>query len=223
MSRSTPRKAPHTRQLSNQIPTVSDYESDAIAIHTSYAPPPPRTNTELNVNVLQRHVPSIHTILSIAANAVVYDFDSSKVRWEKNGIEGTLFVCAQTPLPGRSRPRACVFVLNRRALDNLVVDLAMVAHVELLNEVIILQVEGSHWTEDGKVIGIWIHNDRDETRQVNFVTMRESWKLAQAPSLDEQDRAAYGEPGTEPARRALFRRLSIEDLFGKLREQHPRF
>ncbi|KAG6012468.1 hypothetical protein E4U43_007787 [Claviceps pusilla] len=213
MSRQTPRRPRHTRHPSNLIPAVSDYESDAAAIHASYAPPPPRTNTELNVNVLQRYLPSIQTILSIAANAVVYTFDSDTTSWDKSGIEGTMFVCAQTPLPETNQPRACVFVLNRRALDNLTVDLARVSHVEISGELVIFKIEGNG-EEGERVIGLWIHNDRDETRQVNGATIQESWKVARLSSLDEDQGPDVGaEAG--PAMQAIGRRLSVKDLFGR--------
>ncbi|KAG5919129.1 hypothetical protein E4U42_006600 [Claviceps africana] len=216
MSRQTPRKERHTRQPSNLIPAVSDYESDAAAIHASYAPPPPRTNTELNVNVLQRYLPSIQTILSIAANAVVYTFDRNSTSWDKSGIEGTMFVCAQTPLPESKKPRACVFVLNRRALDNLVVDLARVSHVEIADELLIFKIEAD-CEEEEKVIGLWIHNDRDETRQINGATIQESWKVARSSGLDLEQGADAGlEAG--PAMQAGGRRLSVRDLFGRAQQ-----
>ncbi|KAL9572566.1 hypothetical protein ACKAV7_003399 [Fusarium commune] len=181
MSRQTPRKARHSRQPSNRIPAVSDYESDAAAIHADYAPPPPRTNTELNLSVLQRYLPSIHTILSIAANAVIYTFNSASESWEKSGVEGTMFVCAQSPLPEDpgQRPRACVFVLNRRGLDNVIVDLSRVTHAEVSGELVIMKVEGE-WQEGDKVLGVWIHNDKDKTREVNAAIIQEAWKIARS-------------------------------------------
>ncbi|KJZ77244.1 hypothetical protein HIM_03565 [Hirsutella minnesotensis 3608] len=212
MSRAAPRRgARHSRQPSNRIPAASDYESDAAAIQAHYAPPPPRTNTELNLSVLQRYLPSIQSILSIAANAVVYTFDSSSGSWDKSGIEGTLFVCAQSPSPEdeNHRPRACVFVLNRRALDNLVVDLARVTHVEVMDELVILRVEGS-WQEGEKVLGVWIHNDKDETREINAAVIQESWKAVGSGRNAEQQGPEAG-----PAMQAIGRRLSLSDLFGK--------
>ncbi|KAF5018823.1 hypothetical protein F66182_9186 [Fusarium sp. NRRL 66182] len=181
MSRPTPRKARHSRQPSNRIPAVSDYESDAAVMHTDYAPPPPRTNTELNLSVLQRYLPSIHTILSIAANAVIYTFNSMSESWEKSGVEGTMFVCAQGPLPDDpgQRPRACVFILNRRGLDNVIVDMSRVSHAEISGELVIMKVEGD-WEEGDKVLGVWIHNDKDETREVNAAIIQEAWKIARS-------------------------------------------
>ncbi|KAF4342026.1 Dcp1-like decapping [Fusarium beomiforme] len=210
MSRQTPRKARHSRQPSNRIPAVSDYESDAAAIHTDYAPPPPRTNTELNLSVLQRYLPSIHTILSIAANAVIYTFNSASESWEKSGVEGTMFVCAQSPLPEDpgQRPRACVFVLNRRGLDNVIVDLSRVTHAEVSGELVIMKVEGE-WQEGDKVLGVWIHNDKDETREVNAAIIQEAWKIARSAGPVETQGPEAG-----PAMQAMGKRLSLSDLFG---------
>lgn len=209
MSKQTPRKSRHHRHPSNRIPAVSDYESDA-AVMADYAPPPPRTNTELNLSVLQRYLPSIHTILSIAANAVMYAFNADAERWDKSGVEGTMFVCAQSPLPEdpQQRPRACVFVLSRRGLENVVVDLARVSHVEIMGELVILKVEGE-WGGEEKVLGIWVHNDRDETRDVNGAMITESWKIARTAGSAEAHAAEVG-----PALQAIGSQgLSINDLF----------
>lgn len=211
MSRATPRKARgHKRQPSNLIPAVSDYESDAAAIQQTYAPPPPRNNTELNVSVLQRYVPSIFSILSIAANAVVYTFDSDAQTWVKSGVEGTLFVCTQSPLPDDpvNTPRACVFVLNRRGLGNVIVDLAQVSHVEIAGELVILRVEGA-WEEGERVLGIWMHNDREETRQVNGAMIQECWGIARSAGVVEDQRQEAG-----PAMQAIGKALTLNELFG---------
>lgn len=202
------------------IPAVSDYESDAAAaaaIQAAYAPPPPRTNTELNVSVLQRYLPSVQAILSIAANAVVYAFDPDASSWDKSGIEGTLFVCTQSPVPGTRQPRACVFVLNRRALDNLIVDLARVSHVEISGELVMLKVDDGGWQQGDKVVGLWIHNDEDDTRQINGAMIQETWKVARSTGpLDEKqgpeaapDAASDAGAGTK----AVGKRVSMRDLF----------
>ena len=209
MSRQTPRKQRHHRQPSNLIPAVSDYESDAAAAQSSYAPPPPRTNTELNLSVLQRYLPSIHSILSIAANAVVYTFDSNTESWDKSGIEGTMFVCAQMPLPEdpNQRPRACVFVLSRRSLDNVTVDLARVSHVEIMGELVILRVE-SDWDASERVLGVWIHNDQAETRETNGAMIQECWKVARMAGTVETRGPEVG-----PAIQAIGRSLTLNELF----------
>ncbi|OAA48780.1 Dcp1-like decapping [Cordyceps fumosorosea ARSEF 2679] len=215
MSRPTPRKGRgHKRQSSNLIPAVSDYESDAAAAAAAataagttartsqYAPPPLRTNTEINLSVLRRYVPSIRAILSIAANAVVYTFAGES--WDKSGVEGTLFVCSQDS-PDDSTPRACVFVLNRRGLGNVIVDLAHVSDVEVTAELVILRVQ------DGgeRVLGFWMHNDRAETRQVNAAMIQECWTLVRAAGAVEHQRQDAG-----PAMQAIGRPLTMNELFG---------
>ncbi|TVY48903.1 mRNA-decapping enzyme 1A, partial [Lachnellula occidentalis] len=104
----------------------SDYESDFYA-----ALPPPlttRSNTELNLSVLRRHCPSITAILSIAPSAQIYTYASGS--WNKTEIEGTLFVC-QTSGSGSGEPGYVVVVLNRRGLENLVVDVGGIENVEV--------------------------------------------------------------------------------------------
>ncbi|KAL6879951.1 hypothetical protein HDV57DRAFT_518003 [Trichoderma longibrachiatum] len=218
MSRPAPRKPRHHRHPSNRIPAISDYESDAAAMAPAYSAPPPRTNTELNLSVLQRYLPSISRILSIAANAVVYTFDAAAQSWEKSGIEGTMFVCAQTPLPDdvHNRPRACVFVLSRRGLDNVIVDLARVGHVEIMGELVILKVESDHEAEE-KVLGLWIHNDEAETRATNGAIIEESWKIARAAGTVENEGLEAG-PEAGPAMQAIGRPLTLNELFGRQAE-----
>lgn len=216
MSKPTPRKGRHARHPSNRIPAVSDYESDAAAIAKSYEPPAPRTNTELNLSVLRRYLPSIRTILSIAANAVVYTIPDGSEQWEKTGIEGTTFVCAQAPAPedASQNPRACVFVLNRRGLDNVVVDLATVTHVEMNQELLILRVAAADGEGSGsRWLGLWIHNDQAETRNVNFAMVQEAWKIARANSTTALAEGQGAEVG--PAMQAMGRRLSLGELFTK--------
>lgn len=227
MSKATPRKPRHTRHPSNRILAVSDYESDhPIPGHgelDTYAPPPPRTNTDLNLSVLQRYLPSVHNILSIAANAVIYTFDGANERWDKTGVEGTMFVCLQMPSldDPQLRARACVFVLSRRGLENVAVDLAMVSHVEVMGELVILRVEGGEdeddWNDEGtspeggkeNVLGIWMHNDKADTRVINAAMINEAWKIARRAGRGEEIETEAG-----PAMQAIGSgRLTVDDLF----------
>lgn len=92
------------------------------------------------------------------------------------------------------------------------VDLARVSHVEIAGELVILQVDGN-WQEGDKVVGLWIHNDRDETREINGAMIQESWKVARSSSLDE-DQGSHVGPEAGPAMQAVGRRLPLSDLFG---------
>ncbi|TVY25887.1 mRNA-decapping enzyme subunit, partial [Lachnellula hyalina] len=107
----------------------SDYESDVYDV----PPPTTRSNTELNLSVLRRHCASISTILSIAPSAQIYTYVGGG--WNKTDIEGTLFLC-QTGGGGGDGGGVgyVVVVLNRRGLENLVIDLGMIENVEVTEE-----------------------------------------------------------------------------------------
>ena len=246
MSRSTPRKSRqpnqqhhhHQRQQSSQrILPVSDYESDAAHYMESRPPPPApellhRTNTDLNLGVLRRYLPSISAILSIAANAVVYTFSPETQGWDKPGVEGTMFVCTQAAGGNGSgnggggnntTGGACVFVLNRRGLHNVVIDLARVAECEVTPELLIFRLErqpGDAGADDDgaelNVLGLWIHADEDHTRETNGKLVYETWREVRegARKASASARAAAG--GVDYGAPALSagRQLSLTEIFG---------
>ena len=244
MSRSTPRKSRHRRHPSStgprQVP-VSDYESDAQHMEGPHeAPnPPPRDNTELSLRVLRRYQPDIRSILAIAANAVAYTFLESTQGWEKHGAEGTMFVCDLEPAvaPGGGQaqllPRVCVFVLNRRSMDNLVIDLWRATDCEVVGELIVFRLEdaaaaagqgsqGGDAGADKKIIGLWIHADETNTRELHASLILAAWQQARAAS-ESYLQAASAEPQAAAAAaaaaatgdRAAGRQLSVADLFGQ--------
>ncbi|KAK1987578.1 Dcp1-like decapping family protein [Colletotrichum cereale] len=233
MSRPTPRKRGHARHSSasghGPRPVQSDYESDAAHYVDSHPVPEPnpalfnRTNTDLNLSVLRRYLPSINSTLSIAANAVVYTFNPSLPGWDKTGIEGTYFLCMQDPAPAAlpAAPRACIFVLNRRGLENVILDLGDVADFEVVDEIYIFRLRGAGGGDDdagNKVMGIWIHADKDDTRVMNAALIAETLKHVRV-AAEHNDAAGGGAapaPQEElgPAMQAIGRRLSLSDLFG---------
>jgi hypothetical protein len=152
--------------------------------------------------VLSRYLPSLRTILSIAANAVVYTFNPSAQSWEKSGVEGTMFVCetsvsTQDRRDGQGTSYA-VFILNRRGLNNMAVDLAYTTDVELASELLILRYPDTVVDEQGnmttveKTTGLWIHEDKSNTRAVNTTLISTCWEKARASALDAAERAAQG-------------------------------
>lgn len=201
---------------------ASDYESD---VHTHHAPPPTRTNTDLNLSVLRRYKPSIRTILSIAANAVVYVFTPSSQQWEKSGIEGTLFVCEQEPSDLSGAENYCIIVLNRRGLENLILDLWQAQDVERMDDLLILRFPDPDCHDVEKVMGLWIHEDKHDTREVNAGQIITCWDKAKAAKLhdaelaakrlifdDQQSAAVGGVTGTGPV---AGRRISLSNLFSQ--------
>ncbi|KAL2263516.1 hypothetical protein VTK26DRAFT_6417 [Humicola hyalothermophila] len=288
MSRNTPRKSRHRHQPSNNGPrpaaAASDYESDAAAQYLDDPttssnlppPPPPRDNTELSLRVLRRYQPSIRSILAIAANAVAYTFLESTQAWEKHGAEGTLFVCDLEPIVvpaagGQQQavlPHTSVFVLNRRSMDNLVIDLLRVTDCEVVGELIVFRLEddggangqqqqqqqrqqqqqqqnqqqqqqqqqqgeerglSSSSENNKKVLGLWIHADESNTREVHASLILAAWQQGrQALDAYIQDAAAEAVgAGAAPAgsqidaigrsdsAAAAGRQLNVADLFGQ--------
>ena len=143
--------------------TVSDDESD---LNPSDIPPPPilRTNDELNLSVLRHHDPAIQSILSIAPYAVVYVFSALTQQWEKNGVEGCLFVC-RLAAKESSVERYAVMVLNKRGLENFSAELLHGDDVEITNENVNIRV-----TESGgeqSIFGIWIFSEPPPSSTAN--------------------------------------------------------
>lgn len=135
------------------------------------------TLTDMNLQVLRQYEPSIRSILSVAASTVVYVLNYETGGWEKPEpqVEGTLFLCEQEPLVvgDYALPRACVFVLNRKGLSNVVVDLARVNVAEVTADLITLRVDGGGGGGGGEqgldeqptppVLGFWIHGGTANT------------------------------------------------------------
>lgn len=187
----------HQNHISNHL---TDYESDAAYLSDMHQQPAPplRSNEELNLAVLRRHNPSITSILSLAQYAVVYIFSPATRQWEKNGVEGTLFVC-QLSQGNLGEERYSAFVLNRRGLQNFDLPLTDGENVELTEEYVILKADESTEVDtstngnaeplnpqarqnggaDGvRIYGLWIYsepppNSTAETRTINAQMIRE--------------------------------------------------
>ncbi|EFX00121.1 decapping enzyme [Grosmannia clavigera kw1407] len=201
--------------------------------------------TGMNLQALQQYEPSIRSILSVAASTVVYVLNYETGGWEKPEpqVEGTLFLCEQEPLVVGSftLPRACVFVLNRKGLSNVVVDLARVSEAEVTADLITLRVDcgGSDArTLDEKpmppVLGFWIHGGTTNTASTfNPDVVLQCWHAIRAtlelalgtaetvetaPVLDAAEHAAAlemtaaGEDPMGKATRAMGRRPDIYEL-----------
>lgn len=167
----TPRKAKQRQVQPNAANPVSDYESDFNnpTLDEQPLPPPARTNTELNLSVIKRHLPDAVSIVSIASYAVVYIFSLTSQQWEKNGVEGTLFICELSPNPSAT-PRYSVLILNRRGMDNFKLELLDSDDVDITEEYVILQ--GHDDADVPKAYGLWIFSEPEPSstahaREVN--------------------------------------------------------
>ncbi|OQE40259.1 hypothetical protein PENCOP_c006G03890 [Penicillium coprophilum] len=139
------------RQNNHNPVNITDYESDApyYSDMQQQPAPPLRSNEDLNLSVIRRHKPSVTSILSLAPYAVVYIFSPTTKQWEKNGVEGTLFVCQETQ-GGLGEERYTAFVLNRRGLNNFDLPLTDRENVEITDDYVILKAEESPQGESGQ-------------------------------------------------------------------------
>lgn len=145
MKPSTPRKSKRRNQPNNtpgaataaNAVLASDYESDAGSwLNPSTFQDPAqstaggRTIGDMNLAVLKRHLPTVQSYISMSHNTTVYEWDTDNETWGESAYKGPLFVCDLHPDTdtdtGHRVPRACIFVINRLSLDNLVLNLANV-------------------------------------------------------------------------------------------------
>ncbi|TGJ87197.1 hypothetical protein E0Z10_g1601 [Xylaria hypoxylon] len=214
------------------IPPTSDYESDTAQYmapsHPSVQPAAlaGRTNTDLNLDVLRRYLPSITSVLSIAANAVVYTFQPPS-EWKRTNMEGTMFICSQRKGPGEGGETGCLFILNRKGLQNFVLDLDTVGDFELAGDLLIFKLDYSAHElhlETGEavtplVLGLWTYAEDKSDRETNAALITDMWSQALS-TRDARADAAASDPATfaalaetGPAAQATGRRLSVTDLF----------
>ncbi|KAI4177674.1 MAG: hypothetical protein LQ343_000137 [Gyalolechia ehrenbergii] len=154
------RKARNRRLPPTTAPQPSDYDSDLPAISppsNPFPPSTPRTNQQLNLSVIRRHLPTTVSILSIAPYAVIYTFSPAISQWEKSGIEGTLFTCVQTPDPSTGGERYSVVVLNRKGLNDFICPLE--GEVDFEAGYIILRSKDEAGVDC--VWGIWIFEEEE--------------------------------------------------------------
>ncbi|KAK4961090.1 hypothetical protein LTR10_001580 [Elasticomyces elasticus] len=209
----------------------SDPETDIPTEPPILAPPPQRSNTELNLTVLRRYNPSISSIVSIAPFAVLYTFSPDSQAWEKCGVEGTLFICH---LSDTGTARYNAMILNRKSLENFEAELKSADDVEITEEYVILQ---STMGDEGTpvIYGIWIFEDGDaeggrSTREVVAQTILSCAMQAQTaregiPEADGgvnghaeeevQDDGYYGMDGTTQMQAQMEEEAAVSQQAGQ--------
>ncbi|KAI1746069.1 PH domain-like protein [Xylaria scruposa] len=214
-----------SHQLQHQQHPTSDYESDTPQQHMAPQHTAPsaalagRTNTELNLGVLRRYLPNITSILSIAANAVVYTFEPPS-QWKRTNTEGTMFICSQRKAPGEAGETGCLFILNRKGLQNFILDLDTVGDFELAGDLLIFKLDHAAnevHLDSGEavrplVLGLWTYAEEKSDREMNATLINDMW----AQALSTRDARAASDPATVAAfaePQTTGRRLSVSDLF----------
>lgn len=107
----------------------------------------------------------------------------------------------------------------------MILDLGQTEDVELTAEYVIIrfQERGKDWQMEDKIMGIWMHADKDDTREVNSLMIKECWQRAKATKEPDAVVQSYEEAGmvspqsanTAGGGAAPGRRLSIGELFGQ--------
>lgn len=207
---------------------ASDYESDTAYYmeNRDMAPQPPaqdRTNMDINMSVLRRYDPTIRSILAIAANGVIYTIGEASAGWQTHGCEGPTFVCQQEDTieyGGHRSPQACIFVLNRRGLENYVIDLARVANIEVTGEIMAFQMEEGYSVDDERTFGLFMHSDETRPREANLDIIQTVWREIRAANLQEESQTedegvSVNVPPTPSIGPSAGKQISINDLFGR--------
>lgn len=178
-------------------PVVSDYDTDAANYtdNAAYqlpitAPPPNRTNEELNMLVLKRWYPEVEQIIAIAPFAVIYTCNPETGIWDKDktDIQGTLFVC-QTAAEDGGYPGYKAIILNRRHMENWELELISTENIEVADEFVICTVLETAVTEEGEgyetatIYGIWMFQDTEGGKEVIAEVVR---KLLECAKRAEQ-------------------------------------
>jgi len=184
-----------------------DADSDYPTVTEALPKPPLRTNEDLNLQVLHKLNPEIRAIVSLATYAVIYTFSSGTQGWEKSGVEGTMFVVQLEPgsvqrygsdAEDQPEERYAVFVLNRRGLDNFMLELRNEDDVEITNEYVILQKledrdDGSR-IQETVIYGVWIFAEPEastaDTRTFNAQVIQQCAAQA-STSRAKLDRRYY--------------------------------
>ncbi|KAL2074895.1 hypothetical protein VTL71DRAFT_8675 [Oculimacula yallundae] len=219
----TPRKTRRSNPQSSQNVAVqaSDYDTEAIEVSNV----PARTPAEINFSVLSRYVPSLENIICYAPSAQLYTMQQTGT-WEKEStVEGTLFVCQLTPSPVTGGGRHCIVVLNRKGLENLIVESGEIQHVEIGADSFLMlgfKPRAQNHDEDMKVLGLFIHAESPSKEEICQI-IKGHWEEAvrERSMAGGDDGITNLGDGFIPSReeeedqKVLGRRLSLSELFRK--------
>lgn len=116
---------------------------------------------QANLRSLQRIDPKILDLGTTVSHVVLYEFSLSKKTWEKNNIEGSLFVVKR-----QDNPIFKLIVLNRSSNENLEVPITSTFQMQKADVYLIFR-DGSNANE--AVRGIWFHDGEERENFVRYV------------------------------------------------------
>lgn len=141
------------------------------------------------------------------------------MNWDKANIEGSMFICQLTPSPVTGGTRHCIMVLNRKGMDNLIVESGEIEDVEIKDDILILRFQ-SH--DQIKTMGVYIHGDEHAPRDWVCQLVKAHWETAMEERTEvgseEYDEEVLQSIEAPVENRPMGRRISLSELFGR-REQ----
>jgi hypothetical protein len=219
----TPRKTQRRYNNHSQNTPVpvqtSDYDSEVFQKSQS----PSRAPEKITLTVLQRYVPSLLGILSRAPSAQIYTFSRETETWEKANIEGTMFIGKLTPSPITGCQRHCIIVLNRKGLENLIIESGEIENVEVTEDFLLLEfrTNATDNPQEKKAIGFFIFADPEiHSKEYICQLVKEHMEMAKMDRYrsGQQEAVSYDDEVQESieigAARPLGRRISLSELFG---------
>lgn len=134
-------------------------------------------------------------------------------------------MCDQEPLSGGDEGY-CIVVLNRRGLENLIQDIGQIKDVEMTSDFLILRLPDAEAQEPDaeKVVGVWIHEDKDDTREKNAGKIIQCWEKARAAESQDANLVATAQllaevdPAVVGGVPTVGRRISLTNLFNRQQE-----
>lgn len=116
---------------------------------------------QANLRSLQRIDPKIMDLGTTVSHVVLYEFSVAKKTWEKNNIEGSLFVVKR-----QDSPIFKLIVLNRSSNENLEVPITATFQMQKADVYLIFR-DASNTNE--AVRGIWFHDGEERENFVRYV------------------------------------------------------
>lgn len=229
MSQRASRRKNNSRHISsssqshNQIAYVqgSDYDSEAPVPISA----PENTIEQINFVVIQRYVPNLQTILSIAPSTQLYTFSPDAQQWEKEPTEGPLFICELTPSPLTGLADHALVLLNRKGMENLIILTKDIENVEAVEAGGLLYITIRSLGEM-KTLGLFMYDEKNGLREYNWKLITDLWEramqLREKESALVQSMGYVGVQGEDMVKslsigapQGIGRRLSMTELFGQ--------
>jgi mRNA-decapping enzyme 1B len=116
---------------------------------------------QANLRLLQRSDPAISNILGSATHVVLYDYSAVSSTWEKQNVEGSMFLCTKGP-------GYLLTILNRSSPENHVIQLTADFQLQNQDPYLIFRQAGPAGTT--MIRGIWFPNPNERTSMNDLLT-----------------------------------------------------